>query len=91
MVMNTLDIVRAWTDEEYRRSLDPSDLEQLPEHPAGEITLTDADINVISGNDPKLIEFFTHDCSGSCSDTTYCLSTGPCCHTEATFTAGPCC
>jgi mersacidin/lichenicidin family type 2 lantibiotic len=91
MAIDTLDIVRAWTDEGYRRTLKPDELKHLPAHPAGDIALTDTDIQAIGGTDPNAIEFFTHDCSGSCSDTTYCLSTGPCCATESSMTLGPCC
>ena len=91
MAVDTLDIVRAWTDEDYRRTLDPDELAQLPAHPSGDLASIDNDIQVISGNDPKAIEFFTHDCSGGCSDTTYCLSSGSCCSTEKSFTFGPCC
>jgi mersacidin/lichenicidin family type 2 lantibiotic len=91
MAIDTPDIIRAWIDEDYRRSLRPGDREQLPAHPAGDIALTDADIQAVSGNNPEMIEMFSNDCSGSCSDTTYCVSTGPCCSTEQSFTFGPCC
>ena len=78
MAISTVDVIRTWTDEQYRRSLSPSDREQFPAHPAGELALTDADMQAISGNDSKVIEnawttFHT------CSLTTYCLTTGPCC------------
>ena len=35
--MPTMDIVRAWKDEEYRDSLTAQQRAQLPEHPAGVI------------------------------------------------------
>ena len=35
--MSTLQIVRAWKDETYRRSLTQEQLADLPAHPAGEI------------------------------------------------------
>jgi mersacidin/lichenicidin family type 2 lantibiotic len=35
--MSTLQIVRAWKDETYRRSLTQEQLAELPEHPAGSI------------------------------------------------------
>jgi mersacidin/lichenicidin family type 2 lantibiotic len=35
--MSTLQIVRAWKDETYRRSLTQQQLADLPAHPAGEI------------------------------------------------------
>jgi mersacidin/lichenicidin family type 2 lantibiotic len=42
--MSTLDIIRAWKDEEYRLSLD-----EMPAHPAGLIELTDADLELVAG------------------------------------------
>jgi len=45
------DIVRAWKDEEYRRTLDSEELKTLPENPAGE--LKDSQLaRVIGGNSP---------------------------------------
>jgi mersacidin/lichenicidin family type 2 lantibiotic len=35
--MSTLQIVRAWKDETYRRSLTEEQLADLPPHPAGDI------------------------------------------------------
>ena len=35
--MSTLQIVRAWKDETYRKSLTQEQLADLPAHPAGEI------------------------------------------------------
>ena len=42
--MSTLDIIRAWKDEEYRLSLD-----EMPAHPAGLVELTDADLEQVAG------------------------------------------
>ena len=44
-----LDIVRAWKDDAYRQSLSNEQLSQLPENPAGEIELTDDDLQSIYG------------------------------------------
>jgi mersacidin/lichenicidin family type 2 lantibiotic len=44
--MSTLDIIRAWKDEEYRLSLDET---LLPAHPAGLVELTDADLEQVAG------------------------------------------
>ena len=46
--MSTLDIIRAWKDEEYRLSLDET---LLPAHPAGLVELTDADLEQVAGGD----------------------------------------
>ena len=41
--MSNLDIIRAWKDEEYRRSLTEEQRAQLPEHPSGAVELQDTD------------------------------------------------
>jgi mersacidin/lichenicidin family type 2 lantibiotic len=43
------DIIRAWKDEEYRRSLTDAERAQLPAHPAGLIELDDADLGLVAG------------------------------------------
>ncbi|GCE46888.1 mersacidin/lichenicidin family type 2 lantibiotic [Thermosporothrix hazakensis] len=45
----SFDVVRAWKDEEYRNSLSAEELAMLPECPAGEMELTDADLEQVSG------------------------------------------
>ena len=47
--MSTLDIIRAWKDEEYRLSLDETERTLLPAHPAGLVELTDADLGLVAG------------------------------------------
>jgi mersacidin/lichenicidin family type 2 lantibiotic len=47
--MSTLDIIRAWKDEEYRLSLDETERTLLPAHPAGLVELTDADLELVAG------------------------------------------
>jgi mersacidin/lichenicidin family type 2 lantibiotic len=47
--MSGLDIIRAWKDEDYRRSLSAEEHAQLPQHPAGLIELTDADLDNVIG------------------------------------------
>jgi mersacidin/lichenicidin family type 2 lantibiotic len=44
-----LDIVRAWKDARYRRSLTPEQQAMLPENPVGPVELTDADLEAIQG------------------------------------------
>jgi mersacidin/lichenicidin family type 2 lantibiotic len=44
-----LDIIRAWKDETYRQNLSNEQLSALPENPAGELELSDADLQSISG------------------------------------------
>lgn len=52
--MSNIDIARAWKDKEYRNSLTPEQLAQLPANPAGEAeedleTLSDAQLDEVSG------------------------------------------
>src|SRR5260370_38406558 len=42
-------IVRAWKDETYRQSLSVEEQSMLPANPAGEIELTETDLEAISG------------------------------------------
>ncbi len=50
--MSTLDIIRAWKDEEYRASLSEEQRALLPAHPAGLIELADAEL-VAGGANPS--------------------------------------
>ncbi|GCF08739.1 mersacidin/lichenicidin family type 2 lantibiotic [Dictyobacter arantiisoli] len=76
----SIDIVRAWTDEAYRRSLSPDDLARLPAHPAGQMELLDVDLATICGGAGKgLIEHFSLVCSSDCLKSSYCFTFGPCC------------
>lgn len=42
------DVVRAWKDQNYRESLSS---EQLPAHPAGELELSESDLQAVYGGD----------------------------------------
>lgn len=44
-----VDIVRVWKDEQYRASLDGSELEMVPSSPVGMIELTDEDLEYVVG------------------------------------------
>ena len=44
-----LDIIRAWKDEAYRRSLSQEQQAQLPANPAGELELSDAELQSVHG------------------------------------------
>jgi mersacidin/lichenicidin family type 2 lantibiotic len=44
-----IDIVRAWKDEEYRSSLSAEQQALLPANPAGELELSDADLEAVHG------------------------------------------
>ncbi len=54
-----LDIVRAWKDEAYRRSLSEEQRAQLPESPIGELELNDADLELVWGGTGEPKESFS--------------------------------
>lgn len=83
--MSNTDIIRAWKDEAFRESLkDPS----IPEHPAGQIELTDASLSGIRGGQAEMKTgvyyshccditetcdlFCTENCSNNCTSDAYC-------------------
>ncbi len=47
--MSTVDIVRAWKDEEYRNSLSDEQRALLPDNPAGLVELDDSELAGIEG------------------------------------------
>jgi mersacidin/lichenicidin family type 2 lantibiotic len=47
-----IDIVRAWKDPEYRKSLTPAELASLPASPAGVGDLSDDELSRIAGGMP---------------------------------------
>jgi len=44
-----VDVIRAWKDEKYYRSLTAEQRQSLPENPAGLIELADSDIRQVFG------------------------------------------
>jgi mersacidin/lichenicidin family type 2 lantibiotic len=80
--MSNLDIIRAWKDRAYRQSLSSEQQALLPEHPAGEIELSEGDLDQVQGAntlpEPPTLVFICH------SVTTVCLPTAvPCLPTAA--------
>ncbi len=54
--MSTAEIVRAWTDKEYRNSLTPEQLASLPENPAGNAEeLVDYELANLSNATPQTV------------------------------------
>jgi mersacidin/lichenicidin family type 2 lantibiotic len=47
--MSHWNIIRAWKDAEYRHSLGETERALLPDHPAGVIELTEADLDAVEG------------------------------------------
>lgn len=52
--LNTIDIIRAWKDPEYRLSLSGAERAVLPEHPAGLMELTDVELSAAAGGHPYI-------------------------------------
>ena len=50
--MSHIDIIRAWTDPEYCDALTAEQRAQLPENPAGMVSIDDAELARISGGRP---------------------------------------
>lgn len=49
--MSTLDVIRAWRDELFRKSLSEDELALLPAHPSGEILLSEEEMAAVQGGD----------------------------------------
>jgi mersacidin/lichenicidin family type 2 lantibiotic len=47
--MSAKNIVRAWKDEEYRMSLGDSERAEMPDNPAGAVTLSDDEVDRVAG------------------------------------------
>jgi mersacidin/lichenicidin family type 2 lantibiotic len=47
--MSTLNIIRAWKDEEYRAGLGEAERALLPDHPAGSLDEIDAALEAAAG------------------------------------------
>jgi mersacidin/lichenicidin family type 2 lantibiotic len=47
--MSHIDVIRAWTDPEYRSTLSNDQLSALPSHPAGLIELSDEELERAAG------------------------------------------
>lgn len=50
----TIDVARALKDEAYRNSLTDEERASLPKNPAGNIDLTDAELDSVSGGRPYI-------------------------------------
>ncbi|HEY1349259.1 MAG TPA: mersacidin/lichenicidin family type 2 lantibiotic [Ktedonobacteraceae bacterium] len=52
--MNPQDIIRAWKDRTFRQSLSRDEQALVPDHPAGEITLSEAEQAHVYGGIPQV-------------------------------------
>ncbi len=71
--MSAEDIIRAWKDPVYQESLSDTQRELLPANPAGEVVLSDEDINDAAGGYSTVTHF-------SCSPNPVCCSPVPNCY-----------
>lgn len=51
--MDSMNIIRAWKDNEYRANLSEVELALLPAHPAGLVELTDGELAAVAGGKKK--------------------------------------
>lgn len=51
--MDSMNIIRAWKDNEYRASLSEAEKALLPAHPAGLVELTDSELATVAGGKKK--------------------------------------
>nr|WP_298728637.1 mersacidin/lichenicidin family type 2 lantibiotic [uncultured Steroidobacter sp.] len=73
--MKTLDIIRAWKDPSYRQSLTATELASLPANPAGQIELSDAELDSVAGGRDR-----TYISNNTCTiNDNICCCSGPLC------------
>jgi mersacidin/lichenicidin family type 2 lantibiotic len=51
--MSRVDVVRAWRDPQYRRSLSREQRAALPRNPAGEVQVSEQELQAASGAGPE--------------------------------------
>jgi len=76
--MSIKNIIRAWKDEDYRLSLSEAERALLPQHPAGLIELSGAEMGGVKGGFrvPNLSMACTPGCSSECTASTkvHCIA-----------------
>ena len=61
--MSRFDIIRAWKDESYRKSLSDADRAALPANPAGAVELTAAEAATVDGKLALAVCSTCHGCT----------------------------
>ena len=69
--MSQINVIRAWKDEEYRLSLTEAERARLPEHPAGLLDPTEAELQQATGG-AYLGTFARPSWVGGCPSATVC-------------------
>lgn len=74
--MKSIDIVRAWKDEDYRDSLSAEERARIPANPAGVIELGEADLDKVVGGGLSISlacqTIATHSCDTPCQANSSC-------------------
>jgi mersacidin/lichenicidin family type 2 lantibiotic len=69
--MSNKNAIRAWKDEDFRLSLNETELAQLPANPAGPVELTNEQLGMVAGG--VTIRMFTICCSLGCKTHVGCI------------------
>ena len=77
--MSKLDVVRAWKDESYRRTLSEDQLAELPANPAGTIELDDRAVAAKTNGKKCETPPTTALCTVWCTAYTVCMASGSTC------------
>lgn len=62
--MSNRKTIQAWKDPAYRNNLSEAERAALPEHPAGLIELSDADLGVVAGG--RYVPTWHRTCGDNC-------------------------
>jgi mersacidin/lichenicidin family type 2 lantibiotic len=73
-------IIEAWRDEEYRENLDAETRALLPENPAGEIELSEAELSAVDGGTTLSILYSVAASSEACASVVVSVITALVCH-----------
>lgn len=71
--MKPQDIIRAWKDRRFRKSLSSDEQTLLPAHPAGEITLSETELAYVQGGLPQATLVCEHTGPPQCTPRVVCL------------------
>ena len=70
------DIVRAWKDEAYRQQLSSEEQALLPANPAGELELSDVELEAVHGAHHSGSVVNDNNSFGICAQSVACFSAG---------------
>jgi len=70
--MSRNNIIRAWKDPDYRKSLSKAELSVLPANPAGAIELSDEDLRAVAGGSDSP-NTYARGCTSACTHRLICM------------------